>query len=123
MNATLISLPEAWRARATELRRWAAADSAAKAYEVAANELEEALRTYSDEVLSLTQAADESGYSTEHLRRLVRDGRIPNAGRKNAPKVRRGDVPKRPKSERQHRGGYDPIADARALLSRRKNAK
>lgn len=44
-------------------------------------------------LLSLTEAATLSGYSREHLGRLVRDGPIPNAGRQGAPKIRRRDVP------------------------------
>ena len=32
-----------------------------------------------DESLNLKQAAAESGYSSDHLGRLVRDGKIPNA--------------------------------------------
>ena len=77
------------------------------------------LRSHNDEVLSLKEAAVISGYSADHLGRLVRQGRVQNVGRKNAPKLRRGDLPKHPKGmARAHRDGYDPVADARALLSR-----
>jgi hypothetical protein len=34
-----------------------------------------------------------SGYSADHLGELVREGKIPNAGRKNAPLIRRLDLP------------------------------
>jgi hypothetical protein len=44
------------------------------------------------ETMSLTEAAERTGYSAEHIGRLVRRGRLPNAGRKNAPRVRLGDL-------------------------------
>jgi hypothetical protein len=44
----------------------------------------------------MEEAARESGYSAEHLGRLIRTGRIPNAGRRSAPRVRRGDLPAKP---------------------------
>ena len=46
--------------------------------------------------LSLIAAAQESGYSPTHLGREVKAGRIPNAGRFNAPKILRRDLPKKP---------------------------
>ncbi|HKV51093.1 MAG TPA: hypothetical protein VJO52_07835 [Gemmatimonadaceae bacterium] len=48
------------------------------------------------DVLTLGGAAAESGYSTDHLRRLIRDGKVPNAGRRHAPLVRRCDLPIKP---------------------------
>ncbi len=45
--------------------------------------------------MNLTQAAEESGYSDDHLGRLVKDGTIPNAGRPGAPLIRRGLLPRK----------------------------
>ena len=50
-----------------------------------------ALRRYGGE----TPAARESGYSADHLGRLVRDGRIPNAGRPGAPRIARSHLPRK----------------------------
>ena len=37
----------------------------------------------------------ESGYSADHLGRLVRDGKIPNAGRPGAPRIARSHLPRK----------------------------
>lgn len=119
-----IALITTWRARARDLAPYAPA--AAIAFTRAAEELEAALRLQECEVLSLSAAARESAYSRDHLARLIRDGKIPNAGRRSAPRIRRADLPRKPSS-----GGivspvaasdgqqYDPRADARILLGRR----
>ncbi|MFZ5625226.1 MAG: hypothetical protein ACOY71_12525 [Gemmatimonadota bacterium] len=45
-----------------------------------------------DEPLTLKEAARLTGYSIDHLCRLVREGKLANVGRKHAPRVRRGDL-------------------------------
>jgi len=94
---TDVALPAAWRARAEALRPYTPA--AAAAFETAAHELEEALRARALEPLNLQQAAQESGYSADHLARLVKSGKIANAGRPLAPKIRRGELPKKPRRQ------------------------
>jgi SLT domain-containing protein len=86
-------LPTQWRLRAVELRAWAAAEGAAQALEKAAEQLDAALQGNSDELLTLTQAAAASGYTADHLGRLVRAGTLANVGRVNAPRVRRSELP------------------------------
>ncbi len=63
-----------------------------------AGELERALEDHRGETLNLQQAAEESGYSADHLGRLVREGTIPNAGRHGAPRIARRDLPIKPPS-------------------------
>ena len=87
-------LPEAWRSRADDIRRFSAA--AAAAFEQAADQLERSLTEVADVLLTLQQAARESGYSPDHVRRMIREGKVPNAGRPNAPRVRRRDLPRKP---------------------------
>jgi hypothetical protein len=84
-------------------------------------ELEAALEAERSEVLTLAEASQLSGFSAEHLSRLVRDGRLANVGRKGAPRVRRGDLPLKSHAAMAHGGGlgYDPLTDARSLKSRR----
>jgi hypothetical protein len=87
-------LVRTWRERADQLRPYATA--AAAAFESAAAELEAAVAEEEATALSLEEAAEESGYSPDHLGRLVREGRIPNAGKKNAPRILRRSLPRKP---------------------------
>ncbi len=97
-SMSLDGLMRKWRARADELRLYTAPTAAA--FERAAAELEEALSTYLMEPLTLAQAEAESGYSRDHLGRKVRDGAIPNAGRRRAPRILRRDLPRKATSLR-----------------------
>ncbi len=92
LEERLDSLPKAWRARADAFAEHHC-DELAAAYRQAADELDQVLSTCEDELLNLKQAESASGYSADHLGRLVREGKIPNAGRTNAPKIRRRDLP------------------------------
>ncbi len=86
------SLVHQWRTHAQTLRKYGA-ESQALAVESCAEELKLWLRECLTEALTLQEAARESGYSADHLGRLVRDGKVPNAGRANAPRIRRCDLP------------------------------
>lgn len=89
-------LPSLWRERADYLREYGDPNSA-RLWLLAAVELERALEVFGAETLSLTEAAEVSGYSAGYLGSLVKRRTIPNAGRKGAPRIRRADVPlKRP---------------------------
>jgi len=85
------NLPPAWRTLAATLRPYA--DAAATAYERAADALDNALDAEQGALLTLREAARLSGYSADHLSRLLRQGTIPNAGRKGSPRIRRADLP------------------------------
>jgi predicted DNA-binding transcriptional regulator AlpA len=63
-------------------------------------------------LLTLTQAAHVSGYSADHLGRLVRIGELTNYGRSHAPRVRSGDLPRRLRRSVGAPSDYDPAADA-----------
>jgi hypothetical protein len=101
-------LPATWRERSDELRPYAPA--AAEAFARAADELAAAMRAADDEPLTLAEAAEESGYSARRLRELLAAGDVPNAGRKHRPRVRRGDLPRRPNKASSN--GYDAAEDA-----------
>ncbi|MEP6496121.1 MAG: hypothetical protein ABJF01_25830 [bacterium] len=120
MDAIQLTVAEI-RAKAAELRESFGDDARARSLEWAASRIERALRSDDDQQLTLSEAALRSGYSTDHLARLIRDGRLPNAGRRGSPRIRVADLPIRPRPTvaGASRDIYDPIADARAIGSRR----
>ncbi|MCY3704621.1 MAG: hypothetical protein OXH08_03840 [Gammaproteobacteria bacterium] len=87
-------LPADWRKQAKALRRYGG-ETPATAIERCAEDLEATLVERDETTLSLVEAARESGYSRDHLGRLVRDGKIPNAGRPNAPRIARRHLPRK----------------------------
>ncbi len=87
------NLPHLWRERATKLRSWGADEATARIWETAGAELEQALQTAGGETLTLTEAARLSGLTPGYLGDLIRAGKLPNAGRKHAPRLRRSDLP------------------------------
>jgi hypothetical protein len=59
----------------------------------------EELRTVAardEDLLSLTEAARHCGYSADHLGTLVRAGQLNNYGRRNAPRVKLSELPRKP---------------------------
>lgn len=91
----VLGLAERWRARSEELRQLAALGQAAT-FTAAASELEALVASSGDDLLTLVEAASISGYSADHLGREVKERRIPNSGRKHAPRIRRSDLPIKP---------------------------
>ena len=78
---------------AADLFRSHADERVACTYERCARRLEEVVHFLEETPLTLAEAAEWGGYSTDHLGRLVRAGKIRNAGRLGSPRVRRADVP------------------------------
>lgn len=91
---TPTDLVRIWRDEAAALERYAPGAAAAKRTD--ADQLEAALRDQDRELLNLKQASEVSGYSPDQLRRHVREGRLPNHGTKHRPRIRRGDLPRKP---------------------------
>ena len=111
-------LPAQWREAANEIRVHNAGSAAA--FELCAVQLEEGLKTAENDVLTLADAARESGYHADSLRHMVASGQLPNAGKRGSPRIRRGDLPRR--APRQTASAYDPTADALRLVSGEKRA-
>lgn len=105
-------LAERWRADAETLTRHGA-DSLARVCRTHADELDESLRAMANETLDLAAAARESGYSRDRLRHMIAAGELTNAGRKGAPRIRRGDLPTRPGARASR---FDASAAARRVL-------
>ena len=85
-------LPARWRQRADFLNEYGDPNSA-RLWLTAVVELERALEAFGEETLTLTEAARVSGFSPGYLGSLVKAGKIANAGRTNAPRIRRADLP------------------------------
>jgi hypothetical protein len=84
-------LPALWRERAETLRTYGDSN-ASRVWNIAATELERAMELFAAETLSLAEAARECGYTPDYLGRLIKHGKIVNAGRNNAPRIRRQDL-------------------------------
>ena len=103
-----------WRTDAEALARFADERGAAIVRRLA-DELDAALATVAAAPLTLAEAARESGYSPSRLRHMVAAGQVPNAGRKGAPRLRRGDLPHKAKSAG---AAFDAAAVAGSILRR-----
>lgn len=103
------------RAKAGELRQSFGDEPRARALEWAAECVEHALHSAEHQLLSLAEAARLSGYSEEHLARLVRTGRIPDRrppGSRGRIYIAAADLPTRPVQ------AHTPSADVHELASR-----
>ena len=90
-------LPAAFKETAALARECAADERAAAIWERAAEMAEQSLRQSGLEQLTLPQAEQESGYSRDHLRRLIDEGTIPDASATDGSKaILRKDLPKKP---------------------------
>lgn len=69
---------------------------AASLMRAAVSEMLARINDLQSEALTLSQAAEESGYSRDHLRRLLRSGRLSNAGEKGKLMVLRRTLPLKP---------------------------
>lgn len=111
-----------WESRLREFEHYEAIVSGAKLCREFLQDVTAVRSTTDDELLSLAQAAALGGYSVDGLARLVRQGKVPNQGRRGSPLIRRADVPIRPgrRIAASDSGHYDPAADARKLVGRRR---
>ena len=122
--SVLERLAAAWREEAAGLRRRYGMRQLASLCEAHAAELEEALGRADGRLLTLREAAAESGYSVAHLRVLLASGALMQAGRRGAPRVLSSELPR--KSRQQVAAGgsvprvsgeqFDARAAARAVL-------
>lgn len=94
MDLPAQKLARDWRQEADHLERRGLQEHA-DLLRSCADDAEEEARRWEMEVLTLDEASEESELSRATLRKKVADGVIPNAGKRNAPKIMRRDVPKR----------------------------
>jgi hypothetical protein len=84
-----------WITQRDLLRKFDGEVNGAKIIEEFLADLDQLIATESDEVLTIPEAAEISGFSSAHLRRLVRHGQLHNVGRRHAPRMRRGQLPRK----------------------------
>ena len=117
---------EAWRTEALRFEEHQCVEVAATLRRVA-EELEEDIREWGDELLTIEEASVESGYTTEYLRRLVREGKLRvhrNKGTKSRIRVWRRDLPIKRTTPPTNKRGTDSLAtynleeDARDIAQR-----
>ncbi len=107
-----------WRTRSEELARFGAQVDGARLCGEVLNDFELVCQGEDDAELTLDEAAEESGYSSDHLRRLVRDKKLQAYKRGRRLFFRRASLPKKPvKVDAPRIGAYDPIADARRVAT------
>ena len=112
------ALPAHWRRRAQFLTDYGDSNSG-RLWVLAASELDAALRVLDAETLTLTQAAAACGYSVDYIGSLIRKGQIPNAGRPNAPRVCRTDLPtKASTAPGRPVGKVEGSVDIRSIINR-----
>ena len=90
----LAGLTARWRADAAVLRR-RGAEAQAQALESCVADVEDWAQAHALETLTLAEAARECGFSYSALQKQVGQGKLPNAGTKHRPRVRRGDLPRK----------------------------
>ena len=113
-----------WREQADRFEKHGCVEAAAT-YRVAADALERELDNWENELLSIKEAAEESGYSEETLRRKTRNGELPaerSPGKNTHLRIRRRDLCRNagrvPKADSPASTAYDPLTDARDIAQR-----
>lgn len=84
-----------WIGEADAMRRRGVLADGASLLEEVLRDFDAVTRGHGDQLLTLAEAARESGYSGEYLGALLRQGRLENAGRPYAPRIRRRDLPRK----------------------------
>jgi hypothetical protein len=90
---TIAELLQRWTDEAVQLRERYGMEAAARLCDAHVRELTATLSARQDELLTIAAAAVETRYSTQHLRALIAERAIPNAGSKGRPRIRRADLP------------------------------
>lgn len=110
----LAALVARWDAEEAILRR-RGATVAADALRSCAADLHATLEAFRLEALTLTDAAAASGMSYKGLQKAVSEGRIPNAGSRHRPRIRRADLPRKA-TPPAGRGGPDVVGKLLGLV-------
>jgi hypothetical protein len=83
-----------WRSDADVLEEHGAIDRAS-GLRKAAKDVESALEETELESLTIEQAVEEGGYTYSAIEKGLRNGELPNVGKRGSPRIRRGDIPRK----------------------------
>ncbi len=95
MSDPLDELERSWLDEADQYERVGALVKGDLLLRRAVDDLRRTILARATQILTVGEAARESGFSESHLFHLLESHRIPNAGRPNRPRVRRADLPKK----------------------------
>jgi hypothetical protein len=91
----LSRLAQEFRDNQREALRLGASEEAANVWQAAAKELEKRTADSLLEPLTLEAAELESGYTRNHLNRMLREGKVPNSGTDTEPRILRMHLPRK----------------------------
>jgi hypothetical protein len=91
-RVTFAEIRQVWAERREEWRRFGVHVDGVKVCDEFLADLDRVVSEGTEELLTLTGAARVTGFHSDSIGRAIRDGRLPNHGRRNAPRVRRGDL-------------------------------
>lgn len=120
-SGSIVQVRDRWLSRRTELAQLKAVVDAASLCGEFLADLDRLVANSEAEILTVAKAAERCGYSADHIGRLIREGKLSNAGRKHAPRVFARDLPAHPRQRiaELRDKAYDPVTDARSLGTRR----
>ena len=96
MPGSIAELLSKWEARQAEWRRLGVHVMGAAIADEILSDLHQLETAHTLEPLTLTEAALASGYSIDRLQKMVAGGQLENVGKKGSPRIRRGDLPRKP---------------------------
>ncbi len=110
---------ERWSARQGEFGRLGVLVDGERICREVLTDFESVIEAENGRILSVSEAAEASGYSPEQLRRLYRQGALPGERRGKRVSFRFADLPRKAGARRRQTSGpYDPVADARELMAK-----
>lgn len=121
LDSNLFTFVEKWNGQA---EAWTRLKAQVSGSEVCRDVLEDLRAIGSDlagVTLNLTEAAELSGYTPDHLSRMVRAGQLPNHGEPHRPRIPLMSLPAKAKGERDSVLGskLSPTEIARAVVTQK----
>ena len=96
---TISEIRDRWAARRNELFRLKASVDGATLCADILQDLDSISVDDGVALLTLKAASHESGFSTRQLARMIADGKLVDYGRKNAPRLKLSELPRKPRTE------------------------